>query len=141
MHRQLPLDFHVNSLAKVNDLFYAPSADGYKMLHTSDMGAFAPRCIPISPPVLLDDGRLQSQLLNKEIPSVEGLSGGFVVKLFPGKPIPQFEFVGIQSEQSTLNGRVTSIHYSQSDVVLDCLDHFASTLNEIEADDLSGDAI
>ncbi len=118
-----------DSKAKVNDLFYVPTPQGHKMLHTADMGAFAPRLYQLSRPTMLEDGRLESTILLDGVESVEGLSGGFVVKIFPGKELRQFEFIGIQSEQSTLNDRVTSVRYSFSEVVVDCLDHFIDTLS------------
>ncbi len=61
---------------------------------------------------MLEDGRLESKVLTEDVPSVEGMSGGFVVKLTPGKQLNQYEFVGIQSEQSVRKDNVVSVRYS-----------------------------
>jgi hypothetical protein len=118
-----------DSRAKVNDLFYVPTPHGHKMRHTADMGALAPRLYQLAPPIVLEDGRLESTILTDNVESVVGLSGGFIVKIFPGKELRQFEFIGIQSEQSTFNDRVTSVRYSSSEVVVDCLDYFIESLS------------
>lgn len=116
------------SKAKMNDLFYLPENGEYRMLKSLEMKSMAPRLAVLSPPTIRNDGMLESTIESEDISNCQGFSGGFVIKLLPGKQIRDYEFVGIQSGQRREGEKMKAVYFTSSENVIECLDSFLDSL-------------